>query len=180
MLSKTSHRPPRLDNAYHVFFEKKSALATGLGAAALALTPGNLAGANDPEHLMPLLTSEWRASSLREECVIDAGHTSQASAPETPVLLPYIEEEWTDAQQKRFQELAVDEAVGTLGPDETVELEQLTLRRRVLQSPRSGSEILWEFEQRRRTHDLLKILRRYVEFYEGTNSTGKRPGKSPN
>jgi hypothetical protein len=167
---KTSRRRPKSDNTYRVFFERKSALATGLGAA-MAFVPGNAAGANDPADVMPLQTSEWRTSSLHGKCVIDdLAFPGQVSAPATRIVFPDIEEEWTDAQQRRFQELAVEEAVGTLGTDEAAELEQLTLMRRALQNPRSGNEILWEFEQRRRTHDLLTTLRRYVEFYEGASS----------
>jgi hypothetical protein len=168
---KTSRRRPKLDSAYRVFFEKKTALATGLGAA-VAFVPGHTAGANDPADVMPLQTVEWRTSSLHGKCVIDDHiFPGQVSAPATRIVFPDIEEEWTDAQQRRFQELAVEEALGTLSMDEAAELEQLTLMRRALQNPRTGREILWEFEQRRRTHDLLKTLRRYVEFYEGASST---------
>lgn len=136
----------------------------------MAFVPGQPAGANDPSAVFPFRTTELRANSLPASSVIDHAVPGHVSAPATHVLLPALEEGWTDAQQKRFQELAVEEAVGTLSADEMGELEQLTVQRRAFQNPRTGSEILWEFEQRRRTHDLLNTLRRYVEFYEGARS----------
>lgn len=81
------------------------------------------------------------------------------------------QERWTEAEQKRFHELAVQEAVGSLSPGEADELEQLTILRRAYQSPRSGEEVLWEFEQRRKTDGLLKMLRNYVEFYDRASPT---------
>lgn len=169
MRIKTTPGKPKPGNTYRVFLER-SALATGLGAA-MAFVPDHAAGANDPTDVIPFRTAELRTSSLQSNCVVDHAVPGHVSSAATRIVLPDLEEGWSDAQQKRFQELAVEEAVGTLSADEAIELEQLTLLRRAFQTPRTGSEVLWEFEQRRRTNDLLKTLRRYVQFYEGAGST---------
>jgi len=74
--------------------------------------------------------------------------------------------------------LAIAEAVGELDAEEAFELELLTVARRAHHRPRSGDEILWEFEQRRITRTLLDTLSRYVEFYEGTDPAWAAAGES--
>lgn len=91
--------------------------------------------------------------------------------------VPVAEGEWTQADQKRFDELAITEAVGDLTPEEAFELEMLTISRRAYHHPRSGDEVLWEFEQRQITRSLLDTLSRYVEFYEGPDPAWTGAGK---
>lgn len=144
-------------------------MATGLGAA-MVLAPDHFAGANERNDVV-LPRSEWKASAFGVNAVpSDTGFSHASDSMRLVIPGDLAEERWTDAEQKRFHELAVEEAVGSLTPEEVVELEQLTILRRAYQSPRTGNEVLWEFEQRRWTDDLLKTLRKYVEFYDRADS----------
>lgn len=94
---------------------------------------------------------------------IGLGHKSEASASRLKFSLPDLE--WTPAQEKKFLNLAGREATGTLSPQDAAELERLAQLRRVLKNPRRGEELLWEYEQRELTRDLISALRRYVTFH---------------
>jgi hypothetical protein len=155
---------PKPDNLHRVRFDRNTALATGISAA-LVLAPEWSFGESQRTSNVSY-RSEWKATAPGINPVTDTAFLGEAS--ELPTLQSRSDEQrWTEAEQKRFQELAVEEAVGSLNPEDAQELEQLTILRRAFDKPRSGDEVLWEFEQRRRTSDLLKTLRRYVEFYEG-------------
>src|ERR1041385_6877608 len=58
---------------------------------------------------------------------------------------------WTKKMSKRFEELAILEAVGKITPQQKTELEALTENRRALEYPRSPEEIFWEYKQRQLT-----------------------------
>lgn len=73
--------------------------------------------------------------------------------------------EWTKAMARRFRELARKEALGTIGDEEMQELERLTRDRRNLEYPRPGEEVLWEYNQREVTANLVQALKDYVRFY---------------
>jgi len=155
------------DSSYRVWLDKGSALATGVGAA-LVLSSEQPPGTNEYNTTVAF-GAEWRATSPSMESAIprDIG----GYATKTPALKVVSEEEkWTESEQKRFHELGVEEAVGQLNQEEAAELEELSALRRAYQNPRSGDEVLWEFEQRQLTSELLATLRRYVEFYEGADS----------
>lgn len=83
--------------------------------------------------------------------------------------LPLPDVEWTPEREKRFLELAGREATGQLLPQDTVELERLSQLRRGMKHPRHGEELLWEYEQRERTRDLISALSRYVTFHNPTS-----------
>jgi hypothetical protein len=163
------------DSGYSIFFDKKSSLATGIGAA-IALGLDYQTGASHHAHTIPL-RSEWKAAAMPPAPSLSGSLSGQSNDPLTLLTItPDIaEQKWTEAEQARFRELAVQEAVGDLSADEAGELEQLTFLRRAYQNPRSGREVLWEFEQRRRTADLLNTLKRYVEFYDGKSKTRSGP-----
>lgn len=155
---------PKPDNSHIVWFDKKTALATSISAA-LVLTPECSIGEIQRIRNVPF-RSEWKATASENKSATSTPFLGESS--EFPLLKSRADKQrWTEAEQKRFQELAVEEAVGSLTAGEAQELEQLTILRRAFDKPRSGDEVLWEFEQRRLTSELLKTLRRYVEFYEG-------------
>ena len=85
---------------------------------------------------------------------------------------PIFDDEWTAEKEQRFALLAEREALGKLSPSENKELEALSTARRALKNPRSGGELIWEYEQRKITRDLVDALTRYVTFH-------KRPRRSP-
>ena len=72
--------------------------------------------------------------------------------------------------EKRFLDLAGKEATTNLAQAEQVELERLSQLRRGLKNPRRGEELVWEYEQRELTRDLINALSRYVTFH---NPTGR-------
>jgi hypothetical protein len=91
------------------------------------------------------------------------GHNTEVSSPRVKFSLPDLE--WTSKQEKRFLDLAGREATGLLSPGDLDELERLSQLRRGLKNPRRGEELLWEYEQRDLTRNLLSALSRYVTFH---------------
>ena len=93
----------------------------------------------------------------------DSGTMVEISLP--PLL------EWSPKHEKRFLRLAECEALGTLTSKEKIELEQLTSSRYQLKTPRSGEQVLLEFQQRRVTNGLLQALEKYVAFQKATRGS---------
>lgn len=91
------------------------------------------------------------------------GRESEASVRTLKASLPDFE--WTAAKEKRFLDLAGQEATDRLSPAEATELEGLAQLRRALKNPRRGEELVWEYEQRALTRDLISALSRYVMFH---------------
>lgn len=92
------------------------------------------------------------------------GRESEASV--SKLRLPLPELAWTPEYEARFLELAGREATDELGAEETAELERLSQLRRGLKNPRRGEELLWEYEQRELTRELISALSRYVTFHK--------------
>jgi hypothetical protein len=90
---------------------------------------------------------------------------AQSGASFSGLELAMPELEWTPSHEKKFLQLAGREATGELTGDETSELERLSQMRRGLKNPRSGEELLWEYQQRELTRDLISALSRYVTFH---------------
>lgn len=82
---------------------------------------------------------------------------------------------WTKQMGKRFDELARLEAFGKITPPQLSELEMLASDRRNLQYPRTAEEILWEYNQRRLTTNMVKAVQEYAKFHECANSERKSP-----
>lgn len=99
------------------------------------------------------------------------GRESEASVRTLKVSLPELE--WTPAQEKKFLNLAAREAIDSLSSAETAELEKLAQIRRGLKNPRRGEELLWEYEQRELTRDLISALSRYVTFHNPQGRTSR-------
>jgi len=81
-----------------------------------------------------------------------------------PIGLPPLE--WSSALEQEFKTLAEKEALGKLNPKEEASLGQLSDLRRSLKTPRSGEELVWEFEARQLTNEMIRALNRYVNFYK--------------
>jgi gamma-glutamylcysteine synthetase len=74
--------------------------------------------------------------------------------------------EWSPKLEARFRRLAEDKALKTLSLKGKVEFEKLMQLRRQLKNPRTGEEILREYEQRKLTRDLVNALSQYVKFHQ--------------
>lgn len=136
-------------------------------AAALIQTPPAHGVSSTAPHSVSINEDVSEASA---ECdfslpknVEDIGATLEIIVPPVP--------EWTPKHEKRFFRLAEFEALGTLAPKEKTELEQLTSSRYQLKTPRSGEQVLLEFQQRRVTHGLLQALEKYVAFQKATRGS---------
>jgi len=140
-------------------------LVSGLSAAAMVMSPVVTNAATDRPAAFALAGGSLRAAPA----MLIGPITEQESTVAANVRFRLDDKEWSEAEQKRFEELAIADAVGELTKDEALELESLQASRRAHLQPRSGDEVLWEFEQRRLTSNLLETLRQYVEFYEGAN-----------
>jgi hypothetical protein len=101
------------------------------------------------------------------------GNGTEASASTVNFSLPDLE--WTPEQEKKFLELAGLEATDSLTVEQQSELEYLTQMRRGLKNPRRGEELLWEYQQRELTRDLISALSRYVTFH---NPSGRSSSAS--
>jgi hypothetical protein len=84
-------------------------------------------------------------------------------------IIPPIEE-WTRAREQQFTKLVEKEAIGKLTVDEKAEIERLSFLRRGLKNPRTGEELLWEYEQRKITRNLVEALTQYVHFHQPARS----------
>jgi hypothetical protein len=72
--------------------------------------------------------------------------------------------EWDKCAEKRFQALAIKEALETLNGAELVELEQLTIaRRKHTAPPTSAEEILDELREWKSVNRVFEALDRYVQ-----------------
>ncbi len=78
--------------------------------------------------------------------------------------------EWTPKYANRFSELAAKYALGEIISDEQSEYEELTQIRRRLNHPRSGAEVVVDFERRRAMMELEEALHRYVFFLHNSAS----------
>jgi hypothetical protein len=96
------------------------------------------------------------------ECT-DLGRNTESST--STLKLPVPDLAWTVGHEKRFLDLAGREATSRLPAEEQVELERLSELRRGLKNSRRGEELVWEYEQRELTRDLITALSRYVTFH---------------
>jgi hypothetical protein len=72
--------------------------------------------------------------------------------------------DWDHKAGRRFFELVEREAKNIATAQEIEELEGLSNLRRQFDAPRSGEEVLREYEQHQLIRNLLQSLTRYVEF----------------
>ena len=80
--------------------------------------------------------------------------------------------EWTPKYMRQFSSLAAKYALGELTSDEQSEYAELIQLRRRLNHPRSGPEVVLDYERQRAMIGLEEALRRYVCFFR--NDTARR------
>jgi hypothetical protein len=83
-----------------------------------------------------------------------------------------VASEWDNKSDRRFVDLVDREAKSVATTLELDELEVLSDLRRRFEAPRSGEEVLREYEQQQLVRDLLQSLTRYVEFIGTTAKPG--------
>lgn len=133
-------------------------LATSLNVGAM-INAGLPQGAADASFADETRQSSNVSSASEVVSVADAADEFYTTVQEVPVEI-----EWDKATEKRFQSLAVKEAVETLTASELVELEQLTIaRRKHTAPPVSGKEIMEELRQWQRVNRVFEALDRYVQ-----------------
>ncbi len=103
---------------------------------------------------------------LTDYFVRDEAHDTTAAEP-----FPTLAEQWTSQDERHFGHLAEREALGQLNAAESIHLEGLSIRRRAFKNTRTGEELVWEYEQRKRTRDLVEALTRYVSFHQTARRT---------
>jgi hypothetical protein len=81
-------------------------------------------------------------------------------------------EVWDAAKEKKYYRLVEREALGKLRHTESQELERLAAQRRTRKNPRTGEEVIKEFEQRQLTRSLVEALTKYVKFHQPTHRSG--------
>jgi hypothetical protein len=119
------------------------------------------------------ITSEAKFNLSPVEIVSSAG-SHQSILPDAENIAASIfshvrtiaSDEWTPRMESRFLKLAEKEAIGALKSLEGPELDRLSSSRVIAKVPRSGEEVLREYEQRKLTHELVTALQRYVQFYK--------------
>jgi hypothetical protein len=107
-------------------------------------------------------------SDFSAELFSDDDEPSKATETHNGIIPPT--EEWTNERERRFAILAEREAFGKLAVLEKDELNRLSFQRRGLKNPRTGEELLWEYEQRKLTRNLVEALTRYVHFHQPARS----------
>jgi hypothetical protein len=109
-----------------------------------------------------------------ENIGLDLEQTAEVTPPATISVQP----EWDTSVERVFNELVEKEALGHSTREDLAELEHLANLRRQTEMPRTGADIVREYEQGQLIRDLLKSLTRYVEFEQNNprpNSTRPRP-----
>lgn len=94
---------------------------------------------------------------------IDIGE-NVAQSRTVPMVFPAVAS-WSNTKERRFKELAVQEALGELSPATREELRALDALREQKLSPPSGEEVLRQYRARQVTANLLLALSEYVTFF---------------
>ncbi len=119
--------------------------------------------------------SWWTEPNL----IVQLGDDAVAIRAPTIAISPI----WDSATARLFDWLAEKEALGTANESELNELESLSATRRQSEMPRSGEEVLREYEQGQLVRSLLRSLTNYVEFEQQTSqrpsAAGSRPKAAP-
>ncbi len=82
--------------------------------------------------------------------------------------------EWTPKLEAKFNRLAQSKALNQLSIIANVEFEKLSAYRRQLKNPRTGEEVIAEYEQRMLTRDLVQALANYVNWHKQYASNNSR------
>jgi hypothetical protein len=136
-------------------------------AAALIQTPPAHGESSASPHTVTI-NENVSESATEHDFVLPKSIGDSGATPE--IILPPVPE-WTPKHEKRFLRLAECEALGTITLKEKNELEQLSASRYQLKTPRSGEQVVLEFQQRRATHELLQALEKYVALQKTTRGS---------
>jgi hypothetical protein len=93
---------------------------------------------------------------------------NQSEVSEAEVL------EWTPKLESKFTRLAQSKALKQLSLAGQIEFERLSSYRRQLKNPRTGEEVIAEYEQRALTEKLVQVLGQYVEWHKQYSSNSSR------
>jgi hypothetical protein len=99
------------------------------------------------------------------------GQQLATTAPVSFLIPP----EWNGGSAASFNDLVEKEALGLATPQDIEQLEGLSALRRRAIVPRTGQEVMREYEQGQLIRDLLRSLTRYVEF---AKQPAERPSKT--
>jgi hypothetical protein len=103
--------------------------------------------------LFDLLNNSNQTSNVSAQNVNDS--KIQYSAPQ----------EWTAKLEQKFVKLARIKALGRLSLEQLADFERMSAFRRAAEHPRSGEEIVAEYQQRILTQELVTALTKYIEFH---------------
>ncbi len=132
-------------------------VAQAIASTALAIqVQGEATITPDP---IPAMRQETTSNAATLSVNQDITLASRCSIP-----LP-IKSEWTKADEKKFLKLAGREALGTITPDESRELENMVVQRRFNKEPRTPEEILFDLQQRDKTEKLIRALSELMTLY---------------
>jgi hypothetical protein len=90
--------------------------------------------------------------------------------PNQPVVSEI--QEWTPSSEAKFRRLAEAKALNKLNLDGKVQFEKLMAIRRQFKNPRTGEEVLVEYQQRMLTRKLVTVLAEYVNFHKLSHHSG--------
>jgi len=143
-----------------------------LGRTLQAATAIYTAASDDTTDVVTALVShEPGDGAIDQELTIPMPKEQElASTSPANFLIP---PEWDAGSAARFEQLVEKEALGLVTPDDIEQLEGLSALRRLAIVPRTGEEVMREYEQGQLIRDLLRSLTRYVEF-------AKQPADRPN
>ena len=82
--------------------------------------------------------------------------------------------EWTPKLESKFTRLAERKALSQLSLPDSVEFERLVAFRRQLKNPRTGEEVIAEYEQRAITRNLVQVLTQYVTWHKRQAANNSR------
>jgi hypothetical protein len=81
---------------------------------------------------------------------------------------------WTRQLEDKFYRLAQKDALHQLSLAGRIELERLVAYRRQLKNPRTGEEVVAEYEQRMLTRNLVVALSQYVKWHKQYSKDSSR------
>ena len=84
---------------------------------------------------------------------------------------------WDSGAAKRFALLVERRALEQITPNQEFEFKELVQARRAVISPRTGEEVIRQYEADRLAEELINNLQRYVRFHNRTKSGEKTSGK---
>jgi hypothetical protein len=153
------------------------AIIPTLAAAALSQT----AVAIDRDEVVSTVAVEFPEVSDNGDVAPDFNELNFESAgkhaTEISIQAP-SETQWNSRAQRRFNGLAVKEAIGTITSVELEELERLTRDRERTDGHLSSQEVIHQIRAHQVTRDLIAAIERYVEVFSTHIPHGARHPKA--